>query len=66
LAQAAFEGTINGDGASALLALLLAVQASPQPRATPTPPALDSAGRYVPDFRDGWVTWRLGGEERER
>ncbi|HVQ09952.1 MAG TPA: energy transducer TonB [Allosphingosinicella sp.] len=26
-------------------------------------PARDSEGRYVPDHRDGWVTWRLGSEE---
>jgi protein TonB len=28
-------------------------------------PAQDSAGRYVPDYRDGWVTWRLGREDGE-
>jgi periplasmic protein TonB len=28
-------------------------------------PARDSEGRYVPDYRDGWVTWRLGDEERQ-
>jgi len=26
-------------------------------------PARDGAGRYVPDHRDGWVTWRLPREE---
>lgn len=28
-------------------------------------PARDGEGRYVPDFRDGWVTWRLRDEDRE-
>jgi periplasmic protein TonB len=28
-------------------------------------PARDSEGRPVPDHRDGWVTWRLGEEERD-
>jgi len=28
-------------------------------------PARDSEGRHVPDYRDGWVTWRLGREEGE-
>jgi periplasmic protein TonB len=27
-------------------------------------PARDGEGRPVPDRRDGWVTWRLGDEER--
>lgn len=26
-------------------------------------PARDGAGRYVPDHRDGWVTWRLPRED---
>ena len=26
-------------------------------------PAQDSAGRHVPDYRDGWVTWRLRDEQ---